>query len=187
MGSIECAIINEQPSVEVLTPSPLSSPSSPSLKDKLKEQLKTLSLEERYILLSSINIEERETFIKQEQQNIKEEEEKIAQCPVSKQVQGMKFEIQDLKMELQKLKNKINENENENKLPINNMRCPYSIFRLNQGYDNSYDNEYELCNEIEEVCSSTWSWWSIIMFVIFILLVMTAKPPKQCEAFITKM
>ena len=181
MGSIECAIINEQPSVEVLTPSLPSPPSSPSLKDQLKDQLKTLSLEERYILLSSINIEERETFIKQQQQKLKDEEDKIAQCPVSKQVQGMKFEMQDLKMEIQKLKNKIN--ENEKKMPVNNVRCPYSIFRVNQGYDNDY--EYNLCNEIEEACSSTWSWWSIIMFVIFILLVATAKPPKHCEEFFT--
>ena len=186
--------INSQPTGEVSTPStpsaastrsPPSTPSPPSLKD----QLKTLSLEERYILLNSINIEERDTFIKQQHQKIKDEEDKLAQCPVSKQVHGMKFEIQDLKMELQNLKNKIN--DTQNKLPVNNMRCPYSIFRVNQGYnnryDNGYDNDYELCNEIEETCSSTWSWWSIIMFVIFILLVITAKPPKHCEDFITRM
>jgi hypothetical protein len=149
----------------------------------IKDQLKTLSLEERYELLSSINIEERETFIKQQQQKLKEEEDKLAQCPVSKTVKLMSVELQDLKMELQKLKNKLN--ENEKKLPINNMRCPYSIFKVNQGYDTGYDNEYDLCNEIEETCSSTWSWWSIIMFVIFILLVITAKPPKHCEDFFT--
>jgi len=169
-------IINTQPSVEVPTTSSLS-PSSLTLKD----QLKNLSLEERYILLSTVNSEERELFMKQQQQKIKDEEDKLAQCPVSKQVNSIKIEIQDLKMEIQRLKNKIN--VNENKLPINNMRCPYSIFRVNQ----SYDNEYDLCNEMEETCSSTWSWWSIIMFVIFILLVATAKPPKHCEDFITRM
>lgn len=171
----DTSIINNQPSVEVSTPS-------------LKDQLKTLSLEERYTLLSSINIEEREIFIKQQQQKIKDEEDKLAQCPVSKQVHGMKFEIQELKNELQKLKNKINENQNEKKLSVNNMRCPYSIFRVNQDYLNrnsSSDYEYDLCNEIEETCSSTWSWWSIIMFVIFILLVFTSKPPKHCEEFFT--
>lgn len=175
----DTCIINTQSNVEVLSPASSASPSS------LRDQLKSLSLEERYILLSSINIEERETFIKQQQQKIKDEEDKIAQCPVSKSVKSMSMEIQDLKMELQKLKNKIN--DTKNKLPINNMRCPYSIFRVNQGYDNGYDNDYELCNEIEETCSSTWSWWSIIMFVIFILLVITSKPPKHCEDFITRM
>ena len=174
----DTCIINTQSNVEV----PTVSSASPS---SLRDQLKSLSLEERYILLSSINIEERETFIKQQQQKIKDEEDKIAQCPVSKSVKSMSMEIQDLKMELQKLKNKIN--DTKNKLPINNMRCPYSIFRVNQGYDNGYDNDYELCNEIEETCSSTWSWWSIIMFVIFILLVITSKPPKHCEDFITRM
>ena len=169
------SIIDTPPSIELQ-----SSPSSPT-GTTLKEQLKTLSLEERYILLSAVNNEERELFIKQQQQKIKDEEDKIAQCPVSKQVQGMKFEIQDLKMELQKLKNKLN--DTQNKLPINNMRCPYSIFRVNQ----SYDNEYDLCNEMDETCSSSWSWWSIIMFVIFIVLVATAKPPKHCGDFVTRM
>ena len=180
----DTSIIDTQPSVEVTSlPTSLPASAPAPAPSSLKDQLKKLSLEERYILLSSINIEERETFIKQQEQQAKDEEDKIAQCPVSKQVQSMKLEIQDLKINLQKLKNKLN--ENEKKLPINNMRCPYSIFRVNQGYDNAYDNEYELCNEIEETCSSTWSWWSIIMFVIFILLVATAKPPKYCD--VTKM
>ena len=176
-------IINTQPSVEVPTsPLPTATPQS------LKDQLKNLSIEERYILLSTVNNEERELFMKQQQQKIKDEEDKLAQCPVSKQVQGMKFEIQELKMEIQKLKNKIN--VNENKLPINNMRCPYSIFKGKQdylNYNSSSDYEYDLCNEMEETCSSSWSWWSIIMFVIFILLVLTSKPPKHCEDFITRM
>ena len=171
------SVINTQPNVEVLT----TNLTQPSAQPTLKDQLKLLSVEERYVLLSSINLEERELFIKQQQQKIKDEEDKLAQCPVSKQVHGMKFEIQDLKMEIQKLKHKLNDNENEKKMPVNNMRCPYSIFRVNQGYD----SEYDLCSEIEETCSSTWSWWSIIMFVIFILLVLTSKPPKHCEEFFT--
>jgi hypothetical protein len=181
----DTSIIDTQPSVEVSSPSTFQSQLSPS---SLKDQLKTLSLEERYILLSSINNEERESIIKHQQQKIKDEEDKLAQCPVSKTVKSMSMEIQELKMELQKLKNKINENQNEKNLPINNMRCPYSIFRVNQDYLNrnsSSDYEYDLCNEIEETCSSTWSWWSIIMFVIFILLVITSKPPKNCEEFFT--
>jgi hypothetical protein len=180
----DTSIIDTQPNVES------SASTSPSTSQTLKDQLKTLSLEERYILLNTINIEERESFIKQQQQKIKDEEDKLAQCPVSKRVQTMNMDIQQLKMELQKLKNKLNENQNEKKIPINNMRCPYSIFRVNHDYLNrnsSSDYEYDLCNEIEETCSSTWSWWSIIMFVIFILLVITSKPPKHCEDFITRL
>lgn len=178
----DCVNITNQPAVQSTFTSTIT---SNNLSSTLKEQLKTLSIEERHVLLSTINMEE-------QQKKIKDEEYKLAQCPVSKQVQGMKFEIQDLKMELQKLKNKVSENcvpvtTNTN---TNTMKCPYSIFRVNQDYlprnhETDYDYDYDLCNEMSETCSSTWSWWSIIMFVIFILLVMTAKPPKHCEQFFT--
>jgi len=172
-------IVDTQPNISIEEPIKI---------ETIKDQLKTLSLEERYILLSTINNEERELSIKQQQQKVKDEEDKISKCPVAKTVKSMSIELQECKMELQKLKNKINKiNENEKK-PINNSRCPYSIFRVNQDYLNhntSSDYEYDLCNDIEESCSSSWSWWSIIMFVIFILLVITSKPPKHCEDFFT--
>ena len=180
------SIINTQPQLSVVEIPTTPTATPPSLKD----QLKNLSIEERYILLSAVNSEERELFMKQQQQKIKDEEDKIAQCPVSKQVHGMKIEIQDLKMELQKLKNKINVNENKLSMNTNTIRCPYSILKGKQdylNYNSSSDYEYDLCNEMEETCSSTWSWWSIIMFVLFILIVLTSKPPKHYEDFITRM
>ena len=86
----------------------------------------------------------------------------------------MNTEIQDLRMELQKLKNKSNENTT---------KCPYQIFRFNDNQD--YLTESDLCNELTETYTSTFSWWSTIMFIVFILFVITAKPSKQCEQFFT--
>lgn len=141
----------------------------------LKEQLKSLSVDERYNLLNTINLEERNSYIKEQQKLIKEEEDKIAQCPVAKKVVSMNMEIQELKMELQKLKNNSNENT---------MKCPYSkSFLINQ----EYLNDLDLCNEITETYTSSFSWWSTIMFIVFILFVLTSKPPKHCEFFTTAM
>jgi hypothetical protein len=141
----------------------------------LKEQLKSLSVDERYNLLNTINLEERTSYIKEQQKLIKEEEDKIAQCPVAKKVVSMNMEIQELKMELQKLKNNSNEST---------MKCPYSkSFLINQ----EYLNDLDLCNEITETYTSSFSWWSTIMFIVFILFVLTAKPPKHCEFFTTTM
>jgi hypothetical protein len=141
----------------------------------LKEQLKALSLEERYNLVNAINIEERSTYIKEQEKIAKEEEDKIAQCPVAKKVVSMNMEIQELKMELQKLKNNTNENT---------LKCPYSkSFLINQ----EYLNDLDLCNEITETYTSSFSWWSTILFIVFILFVMTGKPTKHCEFFTTTM
>ena len=141
----------------------------------LKEQLKALSLEERYNLVNAINIEERSTYIKEQEKLAKVEEDKIAQCPVAKKVVSMNMEIQELKMELQKLKNNTNENK---------MKCPYSkSFLINQ----EYLNDLDLCNEITETYTSSFSWWSTILFIVFIFFVMTAKPIKQCKFFTTTM
>ena len=141
----------------------------------LKDQLKSLSVDDRYNLLNTINLEERNSYIKEQQKLIKEEEDKIANCPVAKKVVSMNMEIQELKMELQKLKNKSSENT---------MKCPYSkSFLINQ----EYLNDLDLCNEITETYTSSFSWWSTIMFIVFILFVLTAKPPKHCEFFTTTM
>ena len=78
-------------------------------------------------------------------------------------------------------------------LGLSSISKEYSIKNSQEAKDylnhnTSSDYEYDLCNDIEESCSSSWSWWSIIMFVIFILLVITSKPPKHCEdLFTTKM
>ena len=139
----------------------------------LKDQLKALSLEERYNLVNAINIEERSSFIKEQQKLAKEEEDKIANCPVAKKVISMNMEIQELRTEIQKLKNKSSENT---------MKCPYSkSFLINQ----EYLNDLDLCNEITETYTSSFSWWSTIIFIVFILFVLTAKTPKHCEFFTT--
>ena len=147
----------------------------------IKEQLKTLSVEERYNLLNVINMEERVSFIKQQQQLAKEEEDKINQCPLFKKMVSMNNELQDLRMDLQKLKNKSNE-------PT--MKCPYSMFKINQvnqlnQANQDYLNEAELCNELTETCTSSFSWWSTIMFIVFMLFILTSKPGKHCEQFFT--
>ena len=172
----DCSTINIQPELQddLSTQNTVS-----SVVQTLKEQLKTLSIEERYILLSTINNEERNDYIKQQQKLAKEEEIKLAKCPVSKQVSSMKLEIQDLKIELQKLKNKSNENS------MNTMKCPYSIFRFKDTQDYLSNSDLDLCNEITETYTSSFSWWSTIMFIVFILFVLTAKPNRNCEQFFT--
>ena len=145
----------------------------------VKDQLKALSVEDRYILLNNINMEERNEYIRKQQQNAIEEEKKIAQCPVSKQVNLMKLEIQDLKIELQKLKNKT-----QNTTSYATKKCPYSMFRLDDFNKQMQDTD-DLCNEISETYTSSFSWWSTIIFIAFILFVITAKPPKHCELFTT--
>lgn len=164
--TMECSTIEKQPE-STITPTSTSC---------IKEQLKTLSVEERYNLLNVINMEERVSFIKQQQQIAKDEEDKITQCPLFKKVVSMNNEMQDLKMELQKLKNKSKE--------PTTMKCPYSMFKINQ-VNQSYLNEEELCNELTESCTSSFSWWSTIMFIVFMLFVLTAKPSKNCEQFFT--
>ena len=150
----------------------------------IKDQLKALSVEERYTLLNTINMEERNDYIRRQQQNAIEEEKKLAQCPVSKQVNLMKLEIQDLKMELQKLKNNTQNNtQNTNSNTIN--KCPYTMFRLEDFNQKQMQETDDLCNEMAETYTSSFSWWSTIMFIVFILFVMTAKPPKHCELFTT--
>jgi hypothetical protein len=146
----------------------------------VKDQLKSLSVEDRYTLLNTINMEERNDYIRRQQQNAIEEEKKIAQCPVSKQVNLMKLEIQDLKMELQKLKNNT-QNTNSNTIK----KCPYAMFRLEDFNQKQMQETDDLCNEMAETYTSSFSWWSTIMFIVFILFVMTAKPPKHCELFTT--
>ena len=144
----------------------------------IKEQLKTLTVEERYNLLNVINMEERVSFIKKQQQLAKDEEDKITQCPLFKKMVSMNNELQDLRMELQKLKNKSNETT---------MKCPYSMFKFNQQNQLTQDylNEADLCNELTESCTSSFSWWSTIMFIVFFLFIITAKPSKHCEQFFT--
>ena len=146
----------------------------------VKDQLKSLSVEDRYTLLNTINMEERNDYIRRQQQNAIEEEKKIAQCPVSKQVNLMKLEIQDLKMELQKLKNNT-QNTKSNTIK----KCPYAMFRLEDFNQKQMQETDDLCNEMAETYTSSFSWWSTIMFIVFILFVMTAKPPKHCELFTT--
>jgi hypothetical protein len=192
--NIECSTIEKQP--QDTTSSSTSSSTSPATSTtpslttsstttilSIKEQLKTLSVEERYNLLNTINMEERVSFIKQQQQLAKDEEDKITQCPLFKKMVSMNNELQDLRMELQKLKNK----SNETKVTENTMRCPYSMFRINQvnQTNQSYLNEEELCNELTESCTSSFSWWSTIMFIVFMLFVLTAKPSKHCEQFMS--
>jgi hypothetical protein len=144
----------------------------------LKEQLKNLSVEDRYSLLNSINSEERAALIRQQKQLAKDEEDKIAQCPLLKKVVSMNNELHELRMDLQKLKNKSNEST---------MKCPYSMFRINQinPISQDYISDADLCNELTETYTSSFSWWSTIMFIVFILFVLTAKPSKNCEQFFT--
>jgi hypothetical protein len=167
--TMECSTIEKQPESTITPTSPLS----------IKEQLKTLSVDERYNLLNVINMEERVSFIKQQQQLAKDEEDKITQCPLFKKVVSMNNEMQDLKIELQKLKNKSKE--------PTTMKCPYSMFKINQinQTNQSYLSEDELCNELTESCTSSFSWWSTIMFIVFFLFLVTAKPSKNCEQFFT--
>jgi hypothetical protein len=92
----------------------------------------------------------------------------------------MKLEIQDLKMELQKLKNNT-QNTKSNTIK----KCPYAMFRLEDFNQKQMQETDDLCNEMAETYTSSFSWWSTIMFIVFILFVMTAKPPKHCELFTT--
>jgi len=150
----------------------------------VKDQLKALSVEDRYTLLNTINIEERNDYIRKQQQNAIEEEKKLAQCPVSKQVNLMKLEIQDLKMEIQKIKNNTPTITSQSKLNTIN-KCPYSMFRL-EDYNinqNQIQETDDLYNDITETYTSSFSWWTTIMFIVFILFALTAKPPKNCTFF----
>ena len=154
----------------------------------VKDQLKALSVEDRYTLLNTINIEERNDYIRKQQQNAIEEEKKLAQCPVSKQVNLMKLEIQDLKMEIQKIKNNTPIITSQPTLNTIN-KCPYSMFRLedyniNQNKKQIQESD-DLYNEITETYTSSFSWWTTIMFIVFILFALTAKPPKNCTFFTT--
>lgn len=162
------------------TEEPTTNNTSTNTTPNVKDQLKALSVEDRYTLLNTINMEERNDYIRRQQQNAIEEEKKIAQCPVSKQVNLMKLEIQDLKMELQKLKNNT-QNTNSNTIK----KCPYAMFRLEDFNQKQMQETDDLCNEMAETYTSSFSWWSTIMFIVFILFVMTAKPPKHCELFTT--
>ena len=171
-------IINEEPTTTT---------TNTTTNTNVKDQLKALSVEDRYTLLNTINMEERNEYIRRQQQNAIEEEKKLAQCPVSKQVNLMKLEIQDLKMELQKLKNNTISNTTSNTIK----KCPYSMFRLedinfniNQNKNQMQETD-DLCNEMAETYTSSFSWWSTIMFIVFILFVLTAKPPKHCDLFTT--
>jgi len=162
------------------TEEPTNTSTNTNTTPNVKDQLKALSVEDRYTLLNTINMEERNDYIRRQQQNAIEEEKKIAQCPVSKQVNLMKLEIQDLKMELQKLKNNT-QNTNSNTIK----KCPYAMFRLEDFNQKQMQETDNLCNEMSETYTSSFSWWSTIMFIVFILFVMTAKPPKHCELFTT--
>ena len=168
-------IINEEP-----TNTSTSTSTNTNTTINVKDQLKALSVEDRYTLLNTINMEERNDYIRRQQQNAIEEEKKIAQCPVSKQVNLMKLEIQDLKMELQKLKN-----NTQNNTQTTIKKCPYAMFRLEDFNQKQMQETDDLCNEMAETYTSSFSWWSTIMFIVFILFVMTAKPPKHCELFTT--
>ena len=139
-----------------------------------KDEIKTVDSNNKdKALLNTINIEERNDYIRKQQQNAIEEEKKLAQCPVSKQVNLMKLEIQDLKMEIQKIKNNtpiITSQPTTN--TIN--KCPYSMFRL-EDYNinqNKVQETDDLYNEITETYTSSFSWWSTIMFIVFILFVL---------------
>jgi hypothetical protein len=175
---MECSSSTIEKQSEGIMTTSTTSTSAPSAPLSIKEQLKTLSVDERYNLLNTINMEERVSFIKQQQQLAKEEEDKITQCPLFKKIVSMNNELQDLRMDLQKLKNKSNE-------PT--IKCPYSMFKINQICQSNpeYLNESELCNELTESCTSSFSWWSTIMFIVFMLFVLTAKPSKNCEQFFT--
>ena len=162
------------------TEEPTTNNTSTNTTPNVKDQLKALSVEDRYTLLNTINMEERNDYIRRQQQNAIEEEKKIAQCPVSKQVNLMKLEIQDLKMELQKLKNNT-QNTKSNTIK----KCPCAMFRLEDFNQKQIQETDDLCNEMAETYTSSFSWWSTIMFIVFILFVMTAKPPKHCELFTT--
>ena len=150
-----------------------------SIPKDIKEQLKNLSIDERYNLLNTINREERNEYIRKQQEEVIEEQKKIEQCPLSKQVKLMKQEIHYLQIELETLKNKCNSNLNSNL----NKRCPYSFLRLEK---NNQDTD-EVCDNIEETYSSSCSWWSTIFFIVFFLFIITSKPSKYCNEFVSSL
>jgi hypothetical protein len=172
-------IINEDPTTDTTTTS-----TSANATINVKDQLKALSVEDRYTLLNIINMEERNEYIRNQKQNAIEEEKKLAQCPVSKQVNLMKLEIQDLKIELQKIKNKT-QNTNSNATQNTIKKCPYAMFRFEDFNQKQMQDTDDLCNEMAETYTSSFSWWSTIIFIVFILFVMTTKPSKHCELFTT--
>ena len=117
-------------------------------KNRLKEQLKNLKINERHQLLNTILLEERNEFIIKQRKEEQEEEKEFSKCPLSKKIKIMNFEIQDLKMELQKSKNEMNDMKNNIKNNIKNNttkdkkkeckintyskknKCPYSFFSV---------------------------------------------------------
>ena len=180
-------------------------------KDALKEELKKIPISERHQLLNSILLEERNEYIKKQKEEEKkqEEEKKCSNCPLSKKIKIMNFEIQDLKIELQKSKNEMNDMKQTMK---NNMKkecqlntytkknkCPYSLFSLGSlgcslgsldintstnkyPYNNDEENLDKFCEELTETYTSSFSWWFTIMFIVFMLFILTSKPIKPLKS-----
>ena len=154
-------------------------------KDQLKDQLKALSSNERYNLINNITMEERNDYIKKQQDLKKSEDAILKKCPMSKKVKEISCDIQDLKIDLQKYKNeldyikKIQKNTNKNK-------CPYSIFKLDMGTDmclntNNMNNGTNDNDEVIDEYTNSSSWFWTIMFIMFILFILTSKPIKPLK------
>ena len=180
-------------------------------KNRLKEQLKNLKINERHQLLNTILLEERNEFIIKQRKEEQEEEKEFSKCPLSKKIKIMNFEIQDLKMELQKSKNEMNDMKNNIKNNIKNNtqkdkkkeckintyskknKCPYSFFSVGalgsldintNKYPYNNDDEEQLdkfCEELTETYTNSFSWFFTIMFIVFILFILTSKPIKPLK------
>ena len=149
---------------------------------------------------------------KEEEKKKEEEEKKCSNCPLSKKIKIMNFEIQDLKIELQKSKNEMNDmkqtmkNNMKKECQLNTYtkknKCPYSLFSLGSlgslgcslgsldintstnkyPYNNDEENLDKFCEELTETYTSSFSWWFTIMFIVFMLFILTSKPIKPLKS-----
>ena len=180
-------------------------------KNRLKEQLKNLKINERHKLLNTILLEERNEFIIKQRKEEQEEEKEFSKCPLSKKIKIMNFEIQDLKMELQKSKNEMNDMKNDMKNNIKNNiknntlkdkkkeckintyskknKCPYSFFSLGSldintnkhTYNNDDDDEEQLDKFCEELTETYTNSFSWFFTIMFIVFILFILTSKPIK------
>ena len=178
-------------------------------KNRLKEQLKNLKINERHQLLNTILLEERNEFIMKQRKEEQEEEKEFSKCPLSKKIKIMNFEIQDLKMELQKSKNDMNDMKNNMKNNIKNNttndkkkeckintyskknKCPYSFFSVgalgsldintNKYPYNNDDEEEQLDKFCEELTETYTNSFSWFFTIMFIVFILFILTSKPIK------
>ena len=178
-------------------------------KNRLKEQLKNLKINERHQLLNTILLEERNEFIMKQRKEEQEEEKEFSKCPLSKKIKIMNFEIQDLKMELQKSKNDMNDMKNNMKNNIKNNttndkkkeckintyskknKCPYSFFSVgalgsldintNKYPYNNDDEEEQLDKFCEELTETYTNSFSWFFTIMFIVFILFILSSKPIK------